>query len=174
MSSLQKRINTIINDENTKQNKILLLRKLFIEENIIVFSDFDDTLSASCCVYYTKIKLLKKEGRYTPENRMKLIKNFKINSEFPSNLGKIVILSRWDNLFLEELFFWFFNLPWNYSCWNCRADRCVYLFFKRKKAVSSVLCEIYWRCVWRWRTEVIWRVCFCRKIILASNTNIEN
>lgn len=109
MLSLQKRINTIINDENTKQNKILLLRKLFIEENIIVFSDFDDTLSASCSVYYTKIKLLKKGGKYTPENRMKLIKNFKINSEFSSNLGNIVILSRWDNLFLEELFSYYFD-----------------------------------------------------------------
>lgn len=57
---MQNKIDEIIYSKLETQAKISKLKQLFINENILVFSDFDDTIFPNNCVFYTKIKFFKK------------------------------------------------------------------------------------------------------------------
>lgn len=91
---MQHIIDDIISSWIDKYEKIQQLQQLFTQENILCFTDFDDTLSTNDCVFYTKVKLLKKQNKATQEHFLRILKDFKINKNFPKNMWKIVIISR--------------------------------------------------------------------------------
>ncbi len=105
---MQNKIDEIIYSKLETQAKISKLKQLFINENILVFSDFDDTISSNNCVFYTKIKFLKKLNKLTNFHFIRILKAFMLNKSFLSLLKtkniswNIVIISRNNHLFLKE------------------------------------------------------------------------
>lgn len=99
---MQEKIEKIIFDNNfSREEKFEKLKKIFQEENINYFSDFDDTLSKNNCVFYTKVKILKKIKKFFPENMEKILQIFDINPSFKFFHKKIIIISRNDYFFLK-------------------------------------------------------------------------
>lgn len=99
---MQEKIEKIIFDKNiSREEKIEELKKIFKEENINYFSDFDDTLSKNNCVFYTKVKILKKIKKFSPENMEKILQVFETNQNFTFFNKKIIIISRNDYFFLK-------------------------------------------------------------------------
>lgn len=100
---MQEKIEKIIlNNIFSKKEKIENLKKLFFEENIYYFSDFDDTLSKNNCVFYTKVKILKKYKKYNLKNIEKILEDFSINKNFEIKNQKIILISRNDYFFLKK------------------------------------------------------------------------
>lgn len=99
---MKKNIDTIVYSKEYNQvEKYALLKELFLRENIHYFSDFDDTITDNNCVFYTKVKILKKKKKFNQENIQRIINNIKINSNYPNIKEKIVIISRNDQYFLD-------------------------------------------------------------------------
>lgn len=100
---MQNKIDKIIQTNLWFEDKIKALKDLFLKENITYFSDFDDTLSDNSCVFYTKVKLLRKFRKFNKKHINKLLNTFKINSNFPlKNSEKFIIISRNKHSFLKE------------------------------------------------------------------------
>lgn len=86
----------------SKKEKIEKLKNLFLEEKIKYFSDFDDTISNNNCVFYTKVKILKKFNKFNRENQENILKTFSLNDKFPEVNEKIIIISRNNHEFLKS------------------------------------------------------------------------
>ena len=87
--------------------KIKELKTYFAENNILVFSDLDDTITNNNDIFYTKVKLLKKWGKGNEQNYQKLLKNFQINNSFlevckKNKINKVYILSRNSQDFIDN------------------------------------------------------------------------
>ncbi len=100
---MQSKINSIIFDEKiTKFEKIKKLKNFFQENNVIFFSDFDDTITNYKDIFFTKIKLIKNdENKY-----IEILENFTINNKFLdllkiNRINEIFILSRNSHEFIE-------------------------------------------------------------------------
>jgi ElaB/YqjD/DUF883 family membrane-anchored ribosome-binding protein len=104
---LQHDIETILLDtESSVSERIDRLKVLFEAEGISLFSDFDDTIVDSRCVFFGRLTLLERLGKLgTPEDGGNVIdkvltKYFLLNERFSKALrereirGRIVILSR--------------------------------------------------------------------------------
>lgn len=98
---MQENIDLILWKEISKEEKIFQLKKIFYENNVKYFSDFDDTITGNNCVFYTKVKILKNKKKFNQENIQRIINNIKINSNYPNIKDKIVIISRNDQYFLD-------------------------------------------------------------------------
>lgn len=102
---LQDHIDEIVSSKMSSADKVSRLKKLFIENDIRYFSDFDDTISDWTCIFYSKMKVLRWLGKSIDYNR--LLEGFKFNKAFLSlSKGyirdeKIVILSRNQHTFLK-------------------------------------------------------------------------
>ena len=105
---MQSKIDEIIYSKSDSFKKITDLKILFTKENIEVFSDFDDTISSNNCVFYTKIKILKKLNKLNNHYFKKVLKVFWFNQKFLELLKyhipdkKVVIISRNNHEFLKE------------------------------------------------------------------------
>ena len=101
---LQENIDRIVLSCAPSVDKISDLKKLFKENNIHYFSDFDDTISDWRCVFYSKVKLqrLFKTPQYEA-----LLENFRFNKTFllywNKNIkgGSLIIISRNQHTFLK-------------------------------------------------------------------------
>lgn len=98
---MQFKIDQIINSDLWFDEKVNELKTLFSQNNILYFSDFDDTLSTNDCVFYTKVKLLKKFNKYDQKSQLKILNIFKLNPFFPKDLKDIIIISRNDIDFIK-------------------------------------------------------------------------
>ncbi len=101
--SIQEKIDAIIYSDINKKKKFKQLKELFQSEKISYFSDFDDTLSTSECVFYTKVKILIKKGKNILEKQKELVNVFILNKKFPPIKDKIVLITRNNLLFLKIL-----------------------------------------------------------------------
>ncbi len=101
---MQNKIDTIIYSSASFTQKINNLKTLFKKEEVLLFSDFDDTITNNTCLLYSKIKFIK---YYKKQNNLSfLLKNFKINNSFIKLLKQrkkkeIIILSRNDHEFIK-------------------------------------------------------------------------
>ncbi|HRI36771.1 MAG TPA: hypothetical protein PK765_07080 [bacterium] len=104
---LQREIETILLDtDSTVPERIALLKDLFEREKILLFTDFDDTVVDSSCVFFGRLTLLERLGKLdTPEEGKNIIdevlmRYFAINPHFSRVLadgnfsGKMVVISR--------------------------------------------------------------------------------
>lgn len=105
-NELQHEIETILLDtDDSVDDRIVRLRRLFEREGISVFSDFDDTVVDSRCVFFGRLTLLERLGRLDAADGSSVIdrvlaKYFRLNEGFSRALadhavsGRIVIISR--------------------------------------------------------------------------------
>ncbi len=102
---MQKLLDQIISENISFDEKIIKLKTLFKENNIMYFSDFDDTLSTNDCVFFTKVKLLRKFKLFNEKHINKLIETFKINQKFPLQTNtNFIIISRNKHSFLKKFY----------------------------------------------------------------------
>lgn len=120
---MQDQINFIINNINlSKEDKINLLKELFLSNTKITFTDFDDTITNNNNIYYSKVKFYKNNNLFFH----KIISDFSINNNFLNiikqyNIKNLIILTRnsqeFINFFIENTKDYFDSIWVNIIWW---------------------------------------------------------